>query len=136
MYLNVKSNQIQGLFPPSIRNMRNLYALDMSYNRLNGGMPQCFSNIISYVKVINIEKNHFHGTVPNVYEHCGILEGLVLNENQLLGEVLSSLSKCQNVNTRRHHLLTKDRECVLREALSTDEGLFMVVEETLKAFGQ
>lgn len=101
MYLNVKSNQIQGLFPPSIRNMRNLYALDMSYNRLNGGMPQCFSNIISYVKVINIEKNHFHGTVPNVYEHCGILEGLVLNENQLLGEVLSSLSKCQNVNTRR-----------------------------------
>ena len=35
---------------------------------------------------------------------------------------------------KRHHLLTEDRKCVLRKALSSD-GLFMAVKETLKAFG-
>ena len=37
---------------------------------------------------------------------------------------------------KHHHLPTEDRKCVLREALYSDVGLFMAVEETLKAFGQ
>ena len=37
---------------------------------------------------------------------------------------------------KRHHLPTEDRKSVLREALSSDVGLFIAVEETLKAFGQ
>nr|KAJ0202940.1 hypothetical protein LSAT_V11C500229270 [Lactuca sativa] len=36
----------------------------------------------------------------------------------------------------RNHQPTKDCKCVLHEALSSDIGLFMEVEETLKAFGQ
>ncbi|GKD46620.1 hypothetical protein Tco_1271265, partial [Tanacetum coccineum] len=34
---------------------------------------------------------------------------------------------------KRLHLLTYERKCVLREAISTDHGLYMAVEETLKA---
>ncbi|GJY38563.1 hypothetical protein Tco_0424927 [Tanacetum coccineum] len=37
---------------------------------------------------------------------------------------------------KRLHLSSDERKCVLREAISTDHGLYMVVEETLKAFGQ
>ena len=34
------------------------------------------------------------------------------------------------------HLPTNERKCVLREAISTDRGLFMALTETLKAFDQ
>lgn len=34
------------------------------------------------------------------------------------------------------HLPTDERKCVLREAISTDRGLFMALTETLKAFDQ
>ena len=37
---------------------------------------------------------------------------------------------------KRLHLPTDERKCVLLEAISTDHGLFMALEETLKAFGQ
>ncbi|GKA62083.1 EamA domain, WAT1-related protein [Tanacetum coccineum] len=34
------------------------------------------------------------------------------------------------------HLSSDERKCVLREVISTDHGLYMAVEETLKVFGQ
>ncbi|PWA68478.1 reverse transcriptase domain-containing protein [Artemisia annua] len=37
---------------------------------------------------------------------------------------------------KRLHLSTDERKCVLREAISTDHGLYMAVEETLKLFDQ
>nr|KAJ0199980.1 hypothetical protein LSAT_V11C600300330 [Lactuca sativa] len=52
------------------------------------------------------------------------------------GEVGSKGSVCMISHIKRHHLLTEDHKCLLREALSSDVGLFIVVEETLKAFGQ
>nr|XP_043611922.1 receptor-like protein 36 [Erigeron canadensis] len=95
--LYLQSNLIQGPFHPSICNMRNLVNLDLSNNRFDGVIPQCFGNITSSLHMINLGKNHFQGTIPNVYENCGGLEGLILNENQFEGEVPSSLSKCQSL---------------------------------------
>ncbi|GKC01131.1 hypothetical protein Tco_0987267 [Tanacetum coccineum] len=37
---------------------------------------------------------------------------------------------------KRLHLSSDERKCVLREAISTDHGLYMAVEEILKVFGQ
>ena len=37
---------------------------------------------------------------------------------------------------KRLHLPTDERKCVLRKAISTDYGLFMALQETLKAFDQ
>ena len=37
---------------------------------------------------------------------------------------------------KRLHLSTDERKCVLREAISTDHGLYMAVVETLKVFDQ
>ncbi|GJZ98123.1 leucine-rich repeat-containing protein [Tanacetum coccineum] len=77
--------------------MSNLGFLDMSNNRFGGLIPQCFGTIISFLTVINMGNNNFQGTIPNVYGDCGSLEGLSLNGNQLIGEVPSSLSKCQSL---------------------------------------
>lgn len=43
---------------------------------------------------------------------------------------------CMLSHIKRHHLLTEDRIFVLCEALASDDGLFMAVKETLKAYGQ
>nr|GEZ19558.1 leucine-rich repeat-containing protein [Tanacetum cinerariifolium] len=92
--LYLQSNLIEGPFPPSICNMSNLMYLDMSNNRFGGLIPQCFGNISSYLRMIDMGNNSFQGTIPNTYDNCGILEGLILNGNQLRGELPSSLSKC------------------------------------------
>ncbi|PWA35550.1 Leucine-rich repeat-containing protein [Artemisia annua] len=92
--LYLQSNLIEGPFPPSICNMSKLQFLDMSNNSFGGLIPQCFGNISSYVRMIDMGNNSFQGTIPNVYGDCGRLEGLILNGNQLEGEVPSSLSKC------------------------------------------
>ncbi|KAJ9553239.1 hypothetical protein OSB04_017284 [Centaurea solstitialis] len=85
-YLDLQSNVIQGSFPPSICNMRNLWYLDMSNNSFTGVIPQCSRNIILSIALIDMGSNRFQGTIPNVYEHCGQLMGLILNGNQLEGE--------------------------------------------------
>ncbi|XP_023752975.2 receptor-like protein 9DC3 [Lactuca sativa] len=94
-YLNLKSNLIQGFFPPLICNLSALTFLDMSDNNFGGVIPQCLGNVISSLLMVDMGNNHFHGTIPNVYEECGQLEGLIFNGNQLQGEIPRSLSKCQ-----------------------------------------
>ncbi|KVI07913.1 Leucine-rich repeat-containing protein [Cynara cardunculus var. scolymus] len=93
--LHLQSNKIQGPFPPSICNMSILTTLVMSNNRFGGVIPHCVGNISSNLNMMDLGNNHFHGTIPNAYEHCGELAGLILNQNQLEGEVSSSLLKCQ-----------------------------------------
>ncbi|XP_071729635.1 receptor-like protein Cf-9 homolog [Rutidosis leptorrhynchoides] len=93
MYL--KSNTIQGPFPRSICNMSNLRYLDISNNSFGGVIPSCVGDVIISAVTINLGNNRFQGTIPNVYENCGPLEGLFLNGNQLEGEIPRSLSKCQ-----------------------------------------
>lgn len=92
MYL--QSNKIQGPFPLSICNMKNLMFLDMSNNSFDGPIPKCFGNLTSSLASVNLRNNHFHGTIPNEYDNCGRLEGFILNGNQFEGEVPSFLSKC------------------------------------------
>ncbi|KAL7614269.1 hypothetical protein Lser_V15G08982 [Lactuca serriola] len=96
-YLSLQSNQIQGLFPPSICNLRKLEMLDISNNRFSGVIPKCLRNIISSLVMVDMGNNSFHGIIPDVYKECGELQGLILNGNQLQGEIPSSLSKCQSL---------------------------------------
>ncbi|PWA41389.1 Leucine-rich repeat-containing protein [Artemisia annua] len=105
--LYLQSNLIEGPFPPSICNMSSLYYLDMSNNSFGGLIPQCFGNISSSLRMIDMGNNSFQGTIPNVYRDCGSLEGLILNGNQLRGDVPISLSKCKSlkvVDFGKNHL--------------------------------
>ncbi|KAL7613165.1 hypothetical protein Lser_V15G08968 [Lactuca serriola] len=94
--MSIKSNMIQGPFPPSICNMRNLEYLDMSNNRFDGVIPQCFGNMSS-LGMIHLGTNLFNGTIPNVCAYNRQLKWLILNGNQFDGEVPIFLSKCRDL---------------------------------------
>ncbi|GJS02677.1 leucine-rich repeat-containing protein [Tanacetum coccineum] len=95
--LYLRSNLIQGPFPPSICNMSSLMYLDMSNNRFDGLIPQCFRNITSTLVMIDMGNNRFQGTIPSLYDDGDHLEGLILKGNQLEGEVPRSLSKFKSL---------------------------------------
>ncbi|GJR40313.1 leucine-rich repeat-containing protein [Tanacetum coccineum] len=63
--LYLRSNLIQGPFPPSICNMSSLMYLDISNNRFGGLIPQCFRNITSPLVMIDMGNNRFQGTIPS-----------------------------------------------------------------------
>ncbi|GKC32982.1 leucine-rich repeat-containing protein [Tanacetum coccineum] len=52
--LYMRSNLIQGPFPPSICNMSSLMYLDMSNNRFGGLIPQCFGNMSLVMMMIDM----------------------------------------------------------------------------------
>ncbi|GJU58707.1 leucine-rich repeat-containing protein [Tanacetum coccineum] len=93
--LYLRSNLIQGPFPPSICNMSSLMYLDMSNNRFGGLIPQCFGNMS--LVMINMGNNRFHGTIPSFNDDRNNLWGLILKGNQFEGEVPRSLSKFKSL---------------------------------------
>ncbi|XP_076900402.1 receptor-like protein 6 [Bidens hawaiensis] len=96
-YLYMRSNLIEGPFPPWICNMGRLLYLDMSNNSFHGVIPRCFGKITSSLAMINLGINKFHGIIPNLYGDCGLLLVLILEENNFEGEVPSSLVKCKSL---------------------------------------
>lgn len=77
-------------------------SLDMSNNSFGGVIPEYVGSMMSTLSMIDLGTNHFHGTIPNVFNECGPLEGIVLNRNQLEGEVPHSLSKCLSLKVLDH----------------------------------
>ncbi|XP_024964724.1 receptor-like protein Cf-9 homolog [Cynara cardunculus var. scolymus] len=47
--------------------------------------------------MVDLGNNNFHGTIPNTWDDCGKLQGLILNGNSLEGEVPNGLSKCESL---------------------------------------
>ncbi|KAI7733967.1 hypothetical protein M8C21_029105 [Ambrosia artemisiifolia] len=86
------------VFPVSIRAMKNLIALDLSNNDIQGHIPDWIGEIgRNQLKVLNIANNSITGSIPNVYEDWSELEGFILNGNELEGKVPTYLNKCQSL---------------------------------------
>ncbi|KAM0023587.1 putative leucine-rich repeat-containing, plant-type, leucine-rich repeat domain superfamily [Helianthus debilis subsp. tardiflorus] len=86
------------VFPVSIRAMTYLIYLNLSYNDIQGHIPDWIGEIGKIqLSVLDLSNNSITGTIPNVYEDWSELEGFVLNGNQLQGKVPTSLYKCQKL---------------------------------------
>ncbi|XP_022717768.1 receptor-like protein 12, partial [Durio zibethinus] len=90
----VSKNQLTGKIPPSICNMTSLEILDLSGNNLSGIIPACLGNFSNSISTINLQKNNFHGKIPDYFVHNILLTNLALNDNQLEGLLPRSLINC------------------------------------------
>ena len=94
--ISVQSIELQGLglegkFPQGIRNCTSLTTLDLSNNNFFGPIPSNINQLIPYVRVLNLSYNKFSGEIPSSMASCERLNHLVLNKNQLTGQILHNL---------------------------------------------
>ncbi|GMH28651.1 hypothetical protein Nepgr_030494 [Nepenthes gracilis] len=92
--LLASNNRFVGEIPSTICTLASLKILDLSYNSLSGGIPWCFKNFSDKLSVLDLRSNKLHGTLPSSFGKCGSLHTLVLNGNQLGGQLPPSLLSC------------------------------------------
>lgn len=96
--LDLHANNLTGAVDPILCKI-GLLVLDLSKNRLNGTVPQCFGNSSELV-VLHLQDNNFHGNLSNnmfTEYGCEMFKALDLSHNHLQGKVPESLIKCQNL---------------------------------------
>nr|KAJ0211107.1 hypothetical protein LSAT_V11C400225650 [Lactuca sativa] len=111
-FLYLESNQIQGPFPPSICNMRNLEVLDISNNSFSGVIPQCLGNISVSIQNLNVKSNQIQGPFPLSICNMSLLSSLELSNNsfdgvlpECLGNISSSISMVDIGNNNFHGII-------------------------------
>ncbi|KAG7944326.1 hypothetical protein I3843_15G094500 [Carya illinoinensis] len=92
----LKKNQLEGLIPVELCNLKLLLFLDLSQNNLAGSIPSCFN--WSEIRHVHLNKNGLTGPITNAFKGCSNLVTLNLRDNYLIGNIpdwignLSSLS--------------------------------------------
>ncbi|CAH9114848.1 unnamed protein product [Cuscuta epithymum] len=117
--LDMSSNQLEGVIPPSLLNVKVLFLsrnnftdlnslydvksfsplqlLDVSYNQLSGTLPDCWSNLSS-LQVLNLGNNHnLLGTLPTSIGSLASLKALHLDHNKFTGPLPSSMKNCSTL---------------------------------------
>eukprot|EP01041_Mallomonas_annulata_P012046 gene12046-25242_t len=93
--LNLSGNKFTGILPNSISNLTNLKTLKLYNNDLYGPLPLWLKELIQLTEV-NLSCNRFSGTIHSFYS-CIRLKKLILNNNQIEGNILSNISNINNL---------------------------------------
>ncbi|KAF8042108.1 hypothetical protein BT93_A0649 [Corymbia citriodora subsp. variegata] len=92
MFFSLSQNTFHGSIPKSICKADYLEVLNLSYNHLNGTIPDCLQ--MEFLKVLNLRNNQLNGDIPqNISATCG-LKTLDFSENLLQGQIPMSLANC------------------------------------------
>jgi EIX receptor 1/2 len=94
-FLNISTNQITGTIPFEwfLARFQGSYAIDLSYNRFSGQLPQLNSDS----QVLNLSNNLFQGTMTFICESDGSLKDLDLSNHLLFGEFPKCWPKMANL---------------------------------------
>ncbi|KAJ9679638.1 hypothetical protein PVL29_021536 [Vitis rotundifolia] len=89
LHLDLSYNHLNGSIPDAFGNMTALAYLDLSWNQFEGEIPKFFS--VSLVH-LDLSGNQLHGSIPDAFGNMNSLAYLDLSSNQLEGEITKSLS--------------------------------------------
>ncbi|XP_030514453.1 receptor-like protein 6 [Rhodamnia argentea] len=92
VYYNISNNFLFGEIQ-SICRARSLVILDLSINRLNGGIPSCLGNMVS-LSILNLGENKLEGMIHHDYPKGCALKIIDLTNNRLQGPIPRSLANC------------------------------------------
>ncbi|OMO69453.1 hypothetical protein COLO4_29050 [Corchorus olitorius] len=94
-YYFVENNSLTGELTPMICNLSFILVLDVSNNNLSGVLPPCLSNLSRSLSVLNLQNNSFRGLIPTICERGSQLRMIDFSQNQLDGQILSSMVDCR-----------------------------------------
>ena len=92
---SVSNNNFFGEIPSLICNLGSIEVLDFSNNTLSGNIPPCVGNFSKVLRVLDLRKNKFHGTIPPTFANS--LMTLNLRDNHLEGPLPQSLLNCESL---------------------------------------
>ncbi|KAK6139573.1 hypothetical protein DH2020_026683 [Rehmannia glutinosa] len=86
-YLNLIDNELTGIIPSELSSLIKLDALGLSDNNLSGNtIPPFFGNFTLLI-VLSLSNCGLHGYIPESLVHLRNLKQLILDTNQLTGEI-------------------------------------------------
>ncbi|XP_058111192.1 probable LRR receptor-like serine/threonine-protein kinase At3g47570 [Magnolia sinica] len=106
MALNLTAQKLVGPISPYIANLTFLRIIDLRRNSFHGTIPEEIGWLFR-LRYLLLSNNTFTGEIPANLSHCFKLQFLDLRGNQLAGRIpteLGSLSKLTNLNLRRNSL--------------------------------
>ncbi|CAA0838206.1 Probable inactive receptor kinase [Striga hermonthica] len=84
--LSLRSNGINGTFPPDLGGLKNLTFLYLQYNNFSGPLPLDFT-LWSNLSIVDLSHNRFNGSIPSSFSGLSRLTSLDLAFNSLSGEI-------------------------------------------------
>ncbi|RWR97300.1 MDIS1-interacting receptor like kinase 2-like protein [Cinnamomum micranthum f. kanehirae] len=97
--LDLSQNSLSGEIPSQLRKLSRLEKLNLSHNMLNGFIPSSFKEMIS-LSSIDISYNHLEGPLPDNRAFLNASPKAFVNNKGLCGEV-QSLQPCNSTPTRQ-----------------------------------
>ncbi|CAL9221969.1 unnamed protein product, partial [Arabidopsis halleri] len=96
--LDVSYNNLDGLIPESISTLVSLENLDLSHNNFGGRVPSSISKLVN-LDHLDLSHNNLGGQVPSYISKLRNLLSLDLSHNNFGGRVPSSISKLVNLSS-------------------------------------
>ncbi|XP_034210779.1 receptor-like protein EIX2 [Prunus dulcis] len=96
--LHLSENNLGGIIPPSICNMKSLSILSLRRNQLSGDLPQTWS-VCYNLTILDVANNNLSGNIPSTMGVSSHLQVLKLNNNNFGGKIPFSLQNCSDLET-------------------------------------
>ncbi|KAG8058139.1 hypothetical protein GUJ93_ZPchr0002g24930 [Zizania palustris] len=84
--LNLGNNELTGLIPPEIGQLKALLSLNLSFNKLSGDIPQSICNLTDLL-ILDLSSNNLTGTIPASLNNLNFLSKFNISYNDLEGPV-------------------------------------------------
>ncbi|XP_030442160.1 probable LRR receptor-like serine/threonine-protein kinase At3g47570 [Syzygium oleosum] len=125
IYFNLSRNQLSGVLPMEIGNLKHLEQLDVSRNILDGELPSSLGNCDG-LTILRMQDNLFHGSIPQPISSLRSIEELDLSNNNFGGEIprfLEAFQYLEKLNLSYNHF----------EGMLPTKGVFRNVSATFVA---
>ncbi|XP_044415578.1 receptor-like protein EIX2 [Triticum aestivum] len=97
--LALNNNDLTGEFPKFLQRSSGLMFLDLSYNRLFGGLPEWLPQKMPHMKILRVRSNMFSGHIPKSLTSLHDLHYLDIAHNKITGTIPWSLSNLKAMMT-------------------------------------
>ncbi|MEM6541535.1 MAG: hypothetical protein AAF634_10255, partial [Bacteroidota bacterium] len=94
--LNLFNNNLNGILPESIGNLKYLEHLNLAFNTLTGVLPKDIAKL-RRLRILKLEMNRFKGALPEGIGELSYLEELSLFNNFLSGPIPESFGELRQL---------------------------------------
>jgi len=95
-HLDLSYNQLNGVLPESLGDLINLTHLDLSINQLSRSIPKSLGNL-SNLTYLDLYDNQFSGSIPKSLGNLSNLTYLNMSNNQISGSIPESLGNLSHL---------------------------------------